>query len=566
MTKIKKRFVACMLVALLMLSAVTPTFAHASSSACDHNGCMNRTQANEAELQAWAAQRLNRGNIQHNGGSERGMPVSVEVFSQDGYIERVEVPIDPLQIPFEVAPHTQFEVVPIRYNGPDTENVVITILGDGFTAAEQNRFIEAATLVADEIVAFHPFSSFADAINVYAIKVISNESGARRDHLTDSNYRPNVDNFFRSTFWADGVTQRLLYPAHWPTNDFVGINRVIQVTQAHTPVWDVIVLLVNTTTFGGAGGAFAVSSITAGSAAPITIHELGHSVGGLADEYWWVEGGGGSPGEYPNRTTNNDPNTMRWRHWLDVDHSGMSVPPYHGIFPFAESGVMNRFRPHQGCMMRWAGMPFCYVCSSALVRRMAFLNNEEFHGQSLLTSIVLPEGTARIVDYAFWGSESLTEVTIPASVTSIGRFAFLRNTGLERVTLFATTPPDINGNDRFYGVDRSNIDLFVPVGTTSAYLAAGWTGFRAIFEMGDAPSLHMVTYDANGGIGTMSAQGPYERGYIVTAGSSAFTNPGHIQIGWRLDHPIRGATVPLESSFVIQYHATLYALWMFVGL
>jgi len=565
MTMIKKRFVACMLVVLLALSIATPTLAHA----CDYNDCMNHTQTNEAELQAWAAQRLNRANIQHSGRSD--MPASVEVFSQDGYIERVEVPIDPLQAPLELefVPHTQFEVVPIRHNGPDAENVVITILGDGFTAAEQYRFIEAATLVANEIVAFHPFSSFTDAINVYAIKVISNESGARRDHPTNPNYRPNVDNFFGSTFWADGVTQRLLYPAHWPTNDFAGINRVIQVAQAHTPIWDTIVLLVNTPTWGGAGGAFAVSSITPGSAASLTIHELGHSLGGLADEYWWVEGGGGSPREYPNRTVNNDPNTMRWRHWLDVDHSGMSTwetPPYHGIFPFAESGVMNRFRPHQWCMMRWTGMPFCYVCSSALVRRMAFLNNEAFHGQSLLTSIVLPEDTARIVDYAFWGSESLTEVTIPASVMSIGRFAFLRNTGLERVTLLATTPPDINGNDRFYGVDRSQVDLFVPAGTTSAYLAAGWTGFRAIIEMVDASLLKMVTYDANGGIGTMSAQGPYERRDIVTANTSAFTKLGWVQVGWRLDHSTRGAFVPLSGSFMIQYHATLYAEWAYRGL
>ncbi|MCL2392461.1 MAG: InlB B-repeat-containing protein [Oscillospiraceae bacterium] len=74
-----------------------------------------------------------------------------------------------------------------------------------------------------------------------------------------------------------------------------------------------------------------------------------------------------------------------------------------------------------------------------------------------------------------------------------------------------------------------------------------------------------VTYNANGGIGTMAAREPFERGEIVMANSSTFIRPGWIQMGWRLDDPIRGATVPFGSSFVIQYDATLYAHWMFTG-
>ena len=484
----------------------------------------------EAELRAWVAQRGVRRSVQP--GARMGMPFFVEVFSQDGFIERVEVPIDPLQEPpTRLVPHTQFDTVRIRDNGPDTENVVITILGDGFTAGEQDDFIAAATLVANEILAFHPFSSFEDSVNVTAIKVISNESGARRDHPTDPNYRPDVDNFFHSTFWADGFTQRLLYPAHWPTGDFAGFHRVFQVVDAHTPIYDVIVLLVNTTTYGGAGGDFAVSSITPGAAGPVTIHELGHSVGNLADEYWWVEGNGGEPGALnsANRSDSSDPSTIRWRHWLNVGHSTAGVSPsYHGIFPFQEADIMNRFRPHQGCNMRWVTMDFCYVCSSELTRRIAFLSGEAFHGQSLLTNATIPEGTARILDYAFWGSEHLTTVSIPDSVMSIGRFAFLRNTSLESITNYAIIPQNINGNDRFYGVDRSNVDLFVPAGTAAAYLAAGWTGFREIIEMG-APAnarlsaLGVTGRDLNpafipGGVRGFNVSVPYEVGSIeITA-------------------------------------------------
>ncbi|MCL2392467.1 MAG: BspA family leucine-rich repeat surface protein [Oscillospiraceae bacterium] len=88
---------------------------------------------------------------------------------------------------------------------------------------------------------------------------------------------------------------------------------------------------------------------------------------------------------------------------------------------------------------------------------------------------------------------------------------------------------------------------------------------RIMIGEGSAPTEITLTYHANGGTGTMAARGPFERGQLITASPSAFTNPGHIQIGWRLDDPIGGATVPLENSFMIQHEATLYALWMWVG-
>lgn len=439
------------------------------------------------------------------------IPYSLEVFSRDGGIERAEMPYDAPPPGFGTfnALNT-FEIVQLNGTGPDTQNIVITILGDGFTAAQQNAFVAAATTVANEILAFHPFSVFRDNINIYAIKVISNQSGASRDPNLTS---PVVDNYFGSTFWADGVTQRLLYNGFWGAPgqpaDFTKRPRANQVLNSHKPHTDVKVILVNTTTYGGAGGDFAVSSITPGAAGPVTIHEIGHSPGRLADEYWHT-----STGEAVNRTANNNASTNKWRHWIGVTRAAAPATA-HNIFQFTENAeARNWYRPHQDCMMRFTNRPFCYVCSSELVRIMANITGEPFHNQSTQTSITIPADTTRILNYAFWGSETLRTVEIPGSVTSIGNYAFLRCTGLQTIRNHATTPQNITGNNRFFGVTRSNVTLHVPAGTTAAYRAAGWTDF-IIVEMGPPPFYGDV--DGNGYIN--SADVTLLRRYVAHIGT-----------------------------------------------
>lgn len=46
-----------------------------------------------------------------------------------------------------------------------------------------------------------------------------------------------------------------------------------------------VVVLANSTKYGGIGGSVATSSGGNAAAGLITVHELGHSLGGLADEY-----------------------------------------------------------------------------------------------------------------------------------------------------------------------------------------------------------------------------------------------------------------------------------------
>ncbi|MCL1975749.1 MAG: M64 family metallo-endopeptidase [Firmicutes bacterium] len=374
----------------------------------------------------------------------------LEVFSPDGYIDMMPVSEDSFIETTSSWAAPVFETVKLVDNGPDDKNIVITIMGDGFTASQQDQFIQAAQSVSQYLINFYPYSSFKNKFNIYAVKVISNVSGAAQ--------RPNalIDNYFGSSFYFDNVTQRLLYVTY--------STKVRDILNTYTPKCNMPVVLVNSTVYGGGGGTYAVSSLES-SAREILVHELGHSFGGLWDEYWYT----GS--EKPNMTQNSNPATNKWRHWLGYE----SV----GIYAHAESPTW--FRPHQNCEMRYLNRQFCMVCATELTKRMCQIDGEPFYGNSTITNVVIPESTHRIVDFAFYGCERLETVTIPEGVESVGRYAFLHCDNLESVTNLSTTPPTIN-TTTFAGIDRSNVYLHVPFGTKDAYVAAGWTGFKETAE------------------------------------------------------------------------------------
>ena len=390
-------------------------------------------------------------------GSEPAEPpmVLMEVFSESGLIETIELPeTDAYQEPpegYPAAAPPNFEVEKIIDNGPDANKIVLTILGDGFTAAEQDAFVASAAEVSNYLLNKHPYSAFRDVFNVYAVKVVSNESGAAETQGA------SVDNYFGSKFYYDGETERLLY-AGYNTKVYDVLNRC-------TPNYDIPVVLVNSTKYGGGGGDYATVSCHS-DANEILVHELGHSVGGLADEYWY------RGREAANMTATNNPQTVKWNTWMGVE----SV----GIYAFTENPSWHR--PHNNCEMRYLNRSFCEVCATELTRILASKSTKDFFGRSTLTQTNTADGAARIGNYSYYGCELLQTITIPNSVTSIGRYAFLRCTNLSDIMNYATTPQNITGNNVFYGVDRSKVTLSVPPGTTASYEAAGWTGFKEIVE------------------------------------------------------------------------------------
>lgn len=230
-----------------------------------------------------------------------------------------------------------FPTVKILDNGNPENKINWIYLGDGYQSHEMDKYISDVTSTVNGMFEKEPYKSIKSSFNVYAIKVPSNVSGAAED--------PNelIDNYFGSTFNYAGI-ERLLVASK--------TEKVNSVLASNFPDYDQAIVIVNTSRYGGSGGAISCHS-THNKVVDLALHELGHSYAKLADEYT-----SGTTGESPNRTANNDPNTVKWKEFMGQD----------GIGIYAHDAPHdNWYRPHQNCKMRHLSGKFCLVCQKQIL-------------------------------------------------------------------------------------------------------------------------------------------------------------------------------------------------------
>jgi hypothetical protein len=260
----------------------------------------------------------------------------------------------------------------IRNTGPDANRFVIAILGDGFTAADLagGSFANKASSFLGALFATSPWTGYASMVNAYRVDIESAESGADYEDAAPESGGTQKDTYLNGGFWVGG-TERCCFlrgsgiaRAMAAADDLVGVG-----------VWDEILVFVNSTKYGGCGGAVGVSSINSVSD-EIQIHEFGHSFAGLADEYDY---GSTSTSCTPSSTRNIDcafnfPQ-VKWQVWVTP---GTPIPTpdtaqYNtaiGAFEGAAYQTVGIFRPMRDCAMRSLGAAFCPICKEAHVLRL----------------------------------------------------------------------------------------------------------------------------------------------------------------------------------------------------
>ncbi len=235
----------------------------------------------------------------------------------------------------------------------------LVMVGDGYTAAEQGLFTFHANNARVAFFSQQPFATYQNYFNVHTINVVSNESGV--DH--DPTFPIWRDTAMDMGFWC-GNTERLLC---------VNVTKAYQYANA-APDVDQVMAIANSTKYGGAGypsSELATVSGGNGSAAEIAIHEFGHSIGNLADEYDY-----GGPTTYTGPELS-DPNVSilnsaqmtasgtKWKNWL-----GDNTPAFDGLvstFEGANYSQFGVFRPTNNSKMRALGRPFNLPSVEALV-------------------------------------------------------------------------------------------------------------------------------------------------------------------------------------------------------
>jgi hypothetical protein len=132
--------------------------------------------------------------------------------------------------------------------------------------------------------------------------------------------------------------------------DTSGTSNIVA-SELRAPYHDATIVMVNTGRYGGCGGSRAVYSAANASAKEIAVHELGHSLGGLADEYSYDPSCGSFAGEV---NTSADATVGAWPEWISDLGTPVEGAQYY-------QQCLSRHTP--SCEMRNLGVPFCAVCN-----------------------------------------------------------------------------------------------------------------------------------------------------------------------------------------------------------
>ncbi len=360
-----------------------------------------------------------------------------------------------------------FDVETIFKNGDNNKRINFVYLGDGYTSTELSNFITNATSATNEQFNFSPYKEYRNFFNAYAIKVISNESGANHPQTVGNstcNAVPvlTVDNYFGSSFDRSNI-HRLLVPGSY--------SKVNSVLAANTPYYDQANIIVNSPYYGGSGGSFATAS-TNSSSNMVMIHEIGHSFVRLGDEYW---AGIAYANEKLNRTQESDPNAIKWKNWIgdrNVD-----------VYPYGTSSPQSDwYRPHQNCAMRVLAKPFCAVCQEGTINKIYSLitpienfspveNAVSFTGDNLNFSIdlILPNPNTLTVEWFLDGTPiGANTNTITLTGTEITNNNHVLTVNVEDKTTLSRTHTngylfslDWNITDNTLGIEDNTIAKFL---------------------------------------------------------------------------------------------------------
>ena len=245
----------------------------------------------------------------------------------------------------------------------------LLILAEGYTADQEEVFLDDAEAVLTYLRSVEPYASHADWFNVWAAFDASAEAGADADEGQDSR-----DTHY-GCFYGCGGLDRLI------CCDDEAVGEGIA---THAPFADgVLVLVGERTVYGGSGGETYAVSYTGGEGLRVALHEVSHSLIGLWDEYGYgIEGAAGdfvAPNCHPESEL-----PPAWEAWVDGDVDWASWPGDPAAACEAGLGTTadrpcawpvcsftNWVRPtRSSCAMHTLQDHFCPVCQQAILTEM----------------------------------------------------------------------------------------------------------------------------------------------------------------------------------------------------
>jgi len=217
-------------------------------------------------------------------------PVQVVLKKRDAanaFREVWSVTVDPADPTIDRSGPAPARVWPVIESGPPRDKVDLLLLGDGYTAAEMDKWHADAKRLTEILFAASPFKERRSDFNVWAIDTPAAESGVSRP--------------------LEGIRRRSPIGAQY---DAFGSERYVLVFDnkrmrdvAGAAPYEAVEVVVNGRKYGGGGIFNAQATVASDNAFTpyVFVHEFGHHFAGLADEYY------GSPVAYASQTARPEP-------------------------------------------------------------------------------------------------------------------------------------------------------------------------------------------------------------------------------------------------------------------
>lgn len=233
-------------------------------------------------------------------------------------------------IPVE-AKHNE-KVLIIEENGLPADKLDIVVLGDGYSTSEMEKFERDAKRMAKALLETEPFASQRYKINIRAVETPALQSGITKPH--HNIYKKSPLGVHYSAF--DSERYALSYE-----------NKTIRDVASAVP-YDCMVILMNERTYGGGGIYKLYTTVAADNSFSeyIMVHEFGHHLAALADEYYTSSVAYEVPSEIKepwetNITALLDPMNIKWKELMNEE---IPLPTPWNKETFDEFGYKNQIK------------------------------------------------------------------------------------------------------------------------------------------------------------------------------------------------------------------------------
>jgi len=262
---------------------------------------------------------------------------------------------------------------PVYSSGKYNEKLDITFISEGYTKDNIKEYNKYVKNISAKLLQAMPFSENKNDINIWSVEAISEENGS--DFMYGYNNKV-VNTALNSNFYTFGTDRYVT------TEDYWSVAKYASVVPS-----DIVCVIVNSDVYGGGGifNFYAIYSANADYDFVVLIHEIGHLIAGLADEYYTSETA--YVNFYPlniepwssNITTMVDFKSK----WADMLEKNTPIPTpanYNKIGAYEGGGYSPKgiYRSMLKCYMKDLNAKgFCPVCEKTIVDLIKYYSDKK---------------------------------------------------------------------------------------------------------------------------------------------------------------------------------------------